>query len=41
MFRFSSDNPQVCLLDVELPEEDLKNIETCRSISGFYVEVYF
>ena len=41
MFRFSSDCPQACLFDVELPEEDLKNMETSRSVSGFYVIVYF
>ena len=31
----------ISLLDVKLPEDDPKKIETSRSISGLYVEVYF
>ena len=30
----------VCFFDVRLPEDDLKKIETCRNMSGLYVEVY-
>jgi hypothetical protein len=29
----------VCLFDVPLHEDDLREIETCRSISGLYVHV--
>lgn len=29
----------VCLFDVQLPEEDLKKVKTCRSTSGLYVNV--
>ena len=29
------------LFDVKLPEDDLKNIETCLSIIGLYVKMYF
>jgi hypothetical protein len=29
----------VCLFDVRLPEDDLKKIETCPSISGLYVKL--
>jgi len=31
----------ICLLDAELPEDDLQEIETCRSLDYFYVKVYF
>jgi len=31
----------ICLCDVKLPEDDLKKIETCRSITVLYAEVYF
>ena len=31
----------ICLFDIELPEGDLKKVETCRSISELYVQVYF
>ena len=30
----------VCLFDVRIPEDDLKKIETWRSISGLYVKLY-
>ena len=30
----------VCLFDVNFPEDDVKEVETCRSISGLYVRVY-
>jgi len=29
-----------CLFFVRLPEDDLKEIETCRGINGMYVKVY-
>jgi len=29
----------VCLFDVRLPGDDLKKIETCRRISGLYVNL--
>ena len=29
----------ISLFDVKLPEEDLKKVETCRSLSGLYVKV--
>ena len=31
----------ICFLDVKIPEDDLKNIETCRIICVFNVKVYF
>jgi hypothetical protein len=31
----------ICFFDVKLPEDDLKKIEICRSISGLYEKVYF
>jgi hypothetical protein len=31
----------VCFFDVKLPEDDLKKIETCLSISEMYVNVYY
>jgi hypothetical protein len=31
----------ICFFDVKLPEDDLKKVETCRSISELYVKVYF
>jgi len=30
----------ICWFDVRIPEDDLKNIETYRSVSEFYVKVY-
>jgi len=30
----------VCLFDVRIPEDDLKKIETFRSIRGLYVKLY-
>jgi len=30
-----------CLFDVTLPDDDLKKVEICRSISELYVKVYF
>ena len=30
----------MCLFDVIKPENDLKKIETCRSVNELYVEVY-
>ena len=30
-----------CLFDVKYPEDDLKKIETCRSITESYVRVHF
>jgi len=30
----------VCLFNVRLPVDDLKEIETCRSLSGLYVIVH-
>jgi len=30
-----------CMLDVNLPNDDLKKIETHRSISELYEKVYF
>jgi hypothetical protein len=31
----------VCLFDVKLSEDDLKKIETCRSVSELYAKLYF
>jgi hypothetical protein len=31
----------VCFLDVKLPEDDLKKIETNQTIRGLNVKVYF
>jgi len=31
----------ICVFDIELPEDDLKKVETCRSINEFFVQVYF
>ena len=30
----------ISLFDVKLPEEDLKEVEICRSLGGLYVKVY-
>jgi len=31
----------VCLFDNKLPEDDLKKVETCRSIKKLYVKLCF
>jgi hypothetical protein len=33
-------NYYVCLLDVKLRDNDLKNIKICRSLGRLYVKVY-
>jgi len=30
----------MCLLDVKFLEDDLKKIETCRSVNELYVKMY-
>jgi hypothetical protein len=50
VFRSSTDHPQgllrhlrfyTCLSDVKLPDYDLKNIKTRRSLGELYVKVHF
>jgi hypothetical protein len=33
-------NYYVSLFEVKLPDNDLKKVETCRSLSGLYVKVH-
>ena len=40
-FGSQYDASKVCLFAVKLPEDDLKQIETYRSISELHVIVYF
>ena len=31
----------ICLFDVKFAEDELKEIETCRNISKYYLKVYW